>query len=158
MHTDSIVSTLHKFSEIDWPVQILLSKTIYDAKNSQAEASAQDKIDWEGIPSEKRINTLCDCIGMLVCEIDRIGEMSEGSKSVDEIMEGLVGKPGLVSLKSDSPALYNSMCAGFSRYASQKCSEQRRNVLNHLTKTPFFIKHRSEFPRSLILQAPEPKV
>ncbi len=158
MNIDNISSSVHKFSERNWPNQMCIASNTYTLLKEKSEISGIAKDAWESIDSDERVSVLSDVVGLLMCEIDRIEHTSSSSKSIDDIMIGIFGKDAVDRMKADTPDTYNNMCSGMKTYASQKCTEQRRNVLNHLTKTPFFIKHRVEFPRSLVLQAPEPKL
>ncbi len=158
MHTDDIASCTHRFSEKHWPLQMQVAKSAYDSEKSKSSISVENKTEWESIDPDDRVSVLSDCVGLLMCEIDRIEHASSSSKTIDDIMIGIYGKASVDKMKTESPETYNNLTSGMKKYASEKCKEQRRNVLNHLTKTPFFIKHRVEFPRSLVLQAPEPKL
>lgn len=158
MYTDNIASSVHKFTEKDWPNQILVARVATSIFRDKIEIKDADKQEWEATDPDIRINLISDCISVLLCEIDRIEHTASSSKNIDDVLINLYGKAAVDKMKSETPETYNAMCAGMKLYASRKCTEQRRNVLNHLTKTPFFIKHRAAFPRSLVLQAPEPKL
>lgn len=158
MSTDNIASTVHKFSERNWPNQMLIARVATSLYRNKIEIKDSDKEEWEATDPDLRVSLISDCIGLLSCEIDRIEHTIASSKSIDDIMIGIHGKEMVEKMKSDTPLIYNAMCSGMKSYASQKCTEQRRNVLNSLTATPFFIKYRAEFPRSLVLSAPEPKL
>lgn len=158
MQTDQIQSLLHKFSEKDYPIQMALSQLCYDEYNLKVEITEPEKEHWESIPVKDRVNVLSDCAAMLICEIDRITHLEKTRLTVDEILIGTMGKDAAQQFKSQNPSAYNIMCITIKKYAKGKCAEQRRNVLNHLTTTPFFVKHRGEFPRTLVTSAPEPEI
>lgn len=158
MNTDKIESCTHRFSERDWPNQMHIASVAYDIFKAKSPIGVEAKKEWEETNPSERVAVLSNVVGALVCEIDRIEHSAEMSKTIDDIMIEIYGKTEVDKMKSESLDTYTKLSAGIKKYTSQKCSEQRRNVLNHLTKTPFFVKHRMEFPRSLVLQAPEPKL
>ena len=156
MHIENIIKNSHKFSEKDFPVQMAIGQIVFDALKNNVSILPEEIVEWESLPCDERVEALSDCVSLLVSEIDRIKSLENARLTLDNIIEKNIGKDALAKIKSDSQEAYLILTSSIKQIVSEKCTEQRRNVLNNIVSTPFFMKHRVDFPRTAITQSPEP--